>query len=80
MEGVASSTLAVALAIAAIAGAVLGLAAPSVLAGLIAMPLGHYAAAAASRPLVPVALGAAVVGAVVIVWWIYELVVAISGS
>jgi hypothetical protein len=72
--------LAVALALAAIACAVLGLAAPSVLAGLIAIPVGLYAAAATSRPLVPVALAAAVVGTVVIGWWIYELVVAISGS
>ena len=72
--------LAVALALAAIAGAVLGLAAPSVFAGLIAIPIGLYAAVATSRPLVPIALAAAVVGAVVIGWWIDELVVAISGS
>jgi hypothetical protein len=72
--------LAVALALAAIAGAGLGLAAPSVLAGLIAIPVGPYAAVATSRPLVPVALASAVAGTVVIGWWIYELIEAISGS
>lgn len=70
--------LALGLAVAAIAGTVLAWA-PSVLAGLIAIPVGLYAAAATSRPLVPVAFLAVVAGAVVIAWWIYELVVAISG-
>jgi hypothetical protein len=79
VEGITSVALAVALAVAAIVGAVLAWAAPSVLAGLIAIPVGLYAAAATSRPLVPVAFLAVVVGAVVIAWWIYELVVAISG-
>jgi hypothetical protein len=72
VEGITSLALAVALALAAIAGAVLGLAAPSVLAGLIAIPVRLYAAVATSRSLVPVALAAAVVGVVVIAWWIYE--------
>ena len=80
MHGIRSTALAVALALAAVAGAVLGLAAPSVLAGLIAIPVGGYAAVAASRPLIAVAVAAAAAGAVVIAWWTYELVVAISGS
>jgi hypothetical protein len=79
VEGIVASSLAATLAVAAIAGAVLELTAPSVLAGLIAVPVGLYAAAAISRPLVPVALTAALVGTVVIAWWVYELVVAISG-
>jgi len=79
VERITPCALAVTVTVAAIASAVLELAAPSVLAGLIAVPVGLYAAAATSRPLVPVALAAAVVGAVVIAWWIYELVVAISG-
>ena len=80
MEGIKSLAFAVALAVASLAGAVLELAAPSVLAGLIAVPAGLYAATATSRRLVPVALAAAAVGAVVIGWWIYEILAAISGS
>jgi hypothetical protein len=80
MEGITSLALAVGLALVAIAGAVLAFAALSMLAGLVAIPVGLHAAVATPRHLVPVALAAAVVGALVIGWWIYEFVVAISGS
>ena len=72
--------LAVALALGATVGSVLGQPAPSIFLGLIAIPVGLYAALATERVLVPVALAAAMVGASVIGFWIYELVVAISKS
>ena len=48
--------------------------------GMIAIPIGLYAAVAAPSALVPLAVAAAVVGASVIVIWIYELAVALSKS
>jgi len=72
--------LAIALALGASVGLVLEHPALSMFLGMIAIPIGLYAAVAAPSALVPLAVAAAVVGASVIVIWIYELAVALSKS
>jgi hypothetical protein len=80
VKGTYSFAVAVALALVAVSGAVRGSAALSILSGLIAIPVGLYAALATPRPLVPLALATALLGVLVIAWWTYEIITAISGS
>ena len=78
--GVAALVIALVLATAAVVAAFAGAAGISVFLGLVTVPAGLYAALAARSIGVVVALGTAVVGAAVIVFWAYTLVSAISGS
>ena len=73
-------TIAAVLSVAAVAASLAGVPALGVFLGMITVPFALYAALATERTGVPVALGAALTGVTVIVYWIYVWVSALRGS
>ena len=73
-----SLVVAAGLATAAVAATLAEAPAPSVLAAVITVPFALYAALAAPRFAVPLALTAAVAGVGVVVYWIYTLISLLS--